>query len=113
MEVPLGFSLAGHRLDPAHGYIYVDCTVAEKLGRFFLKTDFWLLSFLYSGTKPSLFYKQQDSWAWGTDTLGSLTSQQATGPSHTSKGNFPVFRDGYPTLDTQIMLFFYQTEGNL
>ena len=29
---------------------YVDCTVAEKLGRFFLKTDFWLLSFLYSGT---------------------------------------------------------------
>ena len=66
-----------------------------------------------SVTKPSLFHKQQGSWGWGTDTLGSLTSQQATGPSHISKGNFPVFRDGYPALDTQIMLFFYQTEGNL
>ena len=73
MEVPLGFSLAGHRLDPAHGYIYVDCTVAEKLGRFFLKTDFWLLSFLYSGT--SLVIQGLRLYTPNAGCLGSILGQ--------------------------------------
>lgn len=52
MEVPLGTTPAGHRLDPAHGFD-VDCTVFEKIFEVFLKNwDFWLLNLFYSVDLP-------------------------------------------------------------